>query len=347
LGVPVHSLFPYELETFKYFGCLEAHMLIRLYLFLTRNRYDITHSHLLWSIMMATPMVAACRVPVRLNHEQVYDVGRHVYGKEVILGIRRRRRLSNSLCHHIIAGSNSIQKFACEVEKVPPQKVSLIYNAVDLERLNPVRAAGERQKWRRIWGIPEDSLVVGGIGRLDPQKNFPMFLEVAAEVSVRFPEAMFVIAGDGKDREALEDLARKLGIDQKVLFLGFVKELRELYLVMDLLLFPSLFEGTPLTIFGALAMGLPVVASGVDGIAETLKNERDALLVPPEDKELFVQQVCRLLKDRELAQQLAKSGQETVRRYYSAEVMVGQVEALYLNLLEANQKEFRRARHAR
>jgi glycosyltransferase involved in cell wall biosynthesis len=333
-GVPVHSLFPYELETFKYYGCLEAHMFSRLFLFLTRTRYDVLHSHLLWSIMMATPMGALCRVPVRLNHEQVYDVVRHFSGNEVILGNRRRRHLSNRLCHHIIAGSNSIRNFAYEVEKVPTGKVSLIYNGVDLEQLRPVKVAGEREKWRRTWGIPKDSLVVGGIGRLDPQKNFPMFLEVAAKVSVRFPQAMFVIAGDGKDRESLEDLSRKLGIGEKVIFLGFVKELPELYLVMDLLLFPSLFEGTPLTIFGALAMGLPVVASRVDGIAETLRDERDALLVSPEDKELFVHQVCQLLQNRELAQEIAQTGQQTVRRYYSAEVMVKQVEALYLKLLE-------------
>ena len=126
----------------------------------------------------------------------------------------------------------------------------------------------------------------------------------------------------------------KLGIEKKVIFLGFVKELRELYLVMDLLLFPSLFEGTPLTIFGALAMGLPVIASRVDGIAETLKDGKDALLVPPEDKELFVQHVCKLLQDQNLAQQLAQTGQATVFRHYSAQAMVSQVEALYLQLLE-------------
>jgi len=336
MRIPVHSLFPYDLETFKYFGCLETHMLSRLYLFLKRNPYDLVHSHLLWPIMMATPMAALCGVPVRLNHEQVYDFARHVHGNEVLLGNRRRRRLSNRLCHHIIAGSNSIRNFACEVENITPEKVSLIYNAVDLEQLSPQRAPGERERWRRTWRIPEDSLVVGGIGRLDPQKNFPMFLEVAAALSKRFPQAMFVIAGDGKERDSLEALAQKLGIGRKVLFLGFVKELRELYLVMDVLLFPSLYEGTPLTIFGALAMGLPVVASKVDGIAETLNDGEDALLVPPQDKELFVHQVSRVLQDQNLAQQLAQTGQTTVFKHYSAQAMVTKVEALYLQLLGDN-----------
>jgi glycosyltransferase involved in cell wall biosynthesis len=247
---------------------------------------------------------------------------------------RHLRLLSNRLSHRVIAGSNSIRNDLCAVEKVPSEKISLIYNGVDLEQLDPKMTKRERAKWRRTWGIPKDALVVGGIGRLHPQKNFPLFLEVAVEVSHRFPQAVFVIAGDGEDRALLEDLSRKLGIAEKVRFLGFVKELRELYLVMDVLLFPSLFEGTPLTIFGALAVGLPVVASRVDGIAETLQDGKDAILVPPEHKELFVHQVSRLLEDRQLAQNLAHTGQETVYRSYSAEAMVRQVEEVYLQLFE-------------
>lgn len=333
-GIPIHCLFPYELEGFKYYGGLHAHMLTRLFLFFSQKSYDLVHAHLLWSIMLATPMAALFGAPVRVNHEQVYDFARHSLGREFFVYNSWLRHLSNRLSHHIIAGSNSIRNYLCEVEKVPASKVSLIYNGVDLEQLDPRMTKRERTKWRKTWGIPRDALVVGGIGRLDPQKNFPMFLEVAAEVSARFPQAVFVIAGDGEDRAKLEELTRKLGLEEKVRFLGFVKELRELYLAMDVLLFPSLFEGTPLTIFGALAVGLPVVASRVDGIAETLRDGQDAILAPPEDKELFVDQVCRLLEDRKLAQSLARTGQETVYRSYSAEAMVRQVEEVYLRLLE-------------
>jgi glycosyltransferase involved in cell wall biosynthesis len=253
-GVPVYSLFPEDHKMFKCPGGLSSLLVSKLFLFLTERRYDLVHTHLLWSNMFATPMAALCRVPVRFNHDQAFDFTRYRS-----VGNRGLRAVSNRLAHHIIAGSESIRNFLCRAEKVPPAKVSIIYNSVDLEQLNPAIGVGEKELWRRTWGIPQDALVVGGIGRLDPQKNFPLFLEVAAELSVQFPQAMFVIAGDGNQREHLEDLARKLGIGQKVRFLGFVKELRELYLSMNLLLFPSLFEGTPLTIFGALAMGLPVV----------------------------------------------------------------------------------------
>ena len=323
LGVPVYSLVPHEFAR-------TAIPLIgaKLFMFLAKRRYDLVHTHLLGANVLGSPVAALFKVPVRFNHDQATDDVRYRFFTHRWLDV-----LANRLNHHIIAGSESIRRFLCQEEGVPPSKVSVIHNAVDLELLSPEMDSGVREKWRRAWGLPPDALVIGGIGRLHYQKNFSLFLKVAAEISARFPQAVFVIAGDGPDRASLEDLSRKLGIASKVRFLGFVKELRELYLVMDLLLFPSLFEGTPLTVLGALAVGLPVVASNVDGIAETLADGKDALLVPPEDKELFVRQVCRLLADRELAQRLAQAGQEKVRRHYSAEAMVRQVEALYMKYL--------------
>ena len=303
-------------------------MALRLLRLMTLRQYDLVHSHLLGANILVPPLAALCRT-VCVTHDQVHDDVR--YQSFILRGLDI---LGTQLSHHIIAGSESIGRFLCQEEGVSPDKVSVIHNGVDLERLYPETDPGVREQWRRTWGLPADALVIGGIGRLHYQKNFPLFLEVAAEVSARFPQAVFIIAGDGPERASLEDLSRKLGIASKVRFLGFVKELRELYLVMDLLLFPSLFEGTPLTILGALAMGLPVVASHVDGIAETLTDGEDALLVHPKDRELFVGQVCRLLTDRELAHKLAQTGQEKVRRHYSAEAMVRRVEALYLKYLE-------------
>jgi len=323
-GVPVYSLMP--------FGFWRAFplMALRLLRLMRKRRYDLVHSHLLGANILAPPLAALGKMK-SLTHDQVHDDVR--LNSFILRGLDF---LSVHLTDHTIAGSASIRAFVCQKEKAPPSKVSVIHNGVDLEQLSPEPDSTVRDKWRRIWGLPSDALVVGGIGRLHYQKNFPLFLEVAAEISARFPQAEFVIAGNGPDRASLEDLSRSLGLASKVRFLGFVKELRELYLVLDLLLFPSRFEGTPLTVLGALAMGVPVVASRVDGIAETLEDEKDALLVAPDDKDLFVSQVCRLLADRDLARQLAATGQDKVRRQYSAEAMVRQVEALYLQFLEKN-----------
>jgi hypothetical protein len=172
------------------------------------------------------------------------------------------------------------------------------------------------------------------VGRLHYQKNFRLFLEVAAEVCERVPQAFFVIAGEGSDLAALEELSRQLGIASRVRFLGFVKEMPELYECLDLLLLTSHFEGTPLTVLEAMAMGVPVVASRVDGVAEVLEDGRDAMLVSPGRRDLFVEEICRVLADQGLRQGLARAGQEKARQQFSAEAMVRRVEDLYLRYLE-------------
>jgi glycosyltransferase involved in cell wall biosynthesis len=301
----------------------------RLYRLLARQRYDVVHCHLFGANLLGNSLAALCRVPVRLTHDQTNDVLRHRSFLH-----RQLDMFANRRTHHIVAVSSSIRAFLCQEEGIPADKVSVIYNAVDLERFTPKANGAEREQWRRTWGLPAEALVVGGIGRLHYQKNFPLFLEVAAAVSARIPEAVFVIAGEGPDLAALEELSRKLGLATRVRFLGFIKEMAELYQNLDLLLLTSHFEGTPLTVLEALAMGVPVVASEVDGVAEVLEDGRDACLVPPGRRDLFVEEVCRVLQDRALRQRLSRTGQETVRRHHSAEAMVRQVEDLYLHYLE-------------
>ena len=168
---------------------------------------------------------------------------------------------------------------------------------------------------------------------MKPQKNFTGFLEVAASLSRRLPEVCFVIAGDGPDRTSLENLANRLGITNRVHFLGFVAHMQDLYLASDVLFFPSLFEGTPMAVLEAMASGLPVVASRIDGTAEILTDGIDAFLAPVEQHQVFVQRLAALLQDQALAQRLAKSALAKVRQRFAAPIMVQQVESLYLEHL--------------
>src|SRR3974377_462581 len=98
-------------------------------------------------------------------------------------------------------------------------------------------------------------------------------------------------------------MSRKLGVASRVRFLGFVKEMPEFYQSLDLLLLTSHFEGTPLTVLEAMAMGVPVVASHADGVGDVLEDGKDAILVPPGRRDLFVKGICQLLHDQSLWQQ--------------------------------------------
>jgi glycosyltransferase involved in cell wall biosynthesis len=323
-GVPVYTLVPHAFAR-----AAIPLIFLRLFRFLARNRYDLVHTHLIGANVLAAPLAALYRVPVRFTHDQSNDDVRH--HSFIHRGLDT---LANRLNHHVIAVSSSIRTFLCQEEKLSANNISVIYNSVDLDRFSPEVDSSTKETQRRKWDLSADALIVGGVGRLHYQKNFPLFLEVAAEVCARMPQAIFVIVGEGPERTALEELSRKLGIASRVHFLGFVKEMPELYQSLDLLLLTSHFEGTPLTVLEAMAMGVPVVASKVDGVAEVLVDGRDAFLVPPGNRDLFVKGICQIFQNQGLWQQLSRAGQEKARQQFSAEAMVRQVEALYLQYLE-------------
>jgi glycosyltransferase involved in cell wall biosynthesis len=323
-GVPVRTLVPQGFTR-----AAIPFIFLRLFRLLAHNHYDVVHTHLIGANVLAAPLAALYRVPVRFTHDQTHD---DVRGYSFIH--RWLDALANRLNHHVIAVSSSIQTFLCRQERIPASKISVIYNSVDLLRFSPKNDPSARQEARQKWGLPADALIVGGVGRLHYQKNFPLFLEVAAKVCARLPQALFVIAGEGPERAALEEMSRKLGIASRVRFLGFVPEMPKLYQGLDLLALTSHFEGTPLTVLEAMAMGIPVVASRVDGVAEVLEDGQDALLVPPGNRDLFVEPICRVLQDRSLRQRLAQTGKKKARQHFSAEAMVRQVEELYLQYLE-------------
>jgi glycosyltransferase involved in cell wall biosynthesis len=235
---------------------------------------------------------------------------------------------TNRFSSHVCAVSASTRDFLVKHEHLPPARISLVYNGVDLRRFLPPETKPRLERF-----------VVLGVGRLHPQKNFSMFLEVAAELTRRKFPVEFRLAGTGPDEQMLRSLARSLGISDKVHFLGHVTDTRSLYGGADALLMTSKYEGTPLTVLEAMAMRLPIVAPRLDGIGEILKNEEDALLIEPPDCEHFSAAIIRLIEQPEFAARLAKKAENKVRTRFSAQAMAAQVEAVYDICMAATEDE--------
>ena len=243
-GIPLHSLSPQ-----KYFPWYAA----SLPALLLRGGFDILHCHLVASNIIAKPLGRLCRVPVVLNHDHTNDDYRANDRLRLALDT-----LSNRLASHIIAVSDSCRRFLIERERVPAEKITLVQNAIDLRRYSP--ACGTRFEARKALGLPENGTVVAGVGRLNPQKNFSLFIRIAAAVLKRHPQAVFVLAGEGPEDGLLRRLAVECGLGEQVHFCGYVPDTRQVYLAADILLMPSLFEGLPMTLLEAMAMKVPVVA---------------------------------------------------------------------------------------
>ncbi|MEQ1861184.1 MAG: glycosyltransferase [Chthoniobacteraceae bacterium] len=304
LGVPVHSLSPRK--------WLPVY-LPRLASLILRRKPRILHCHLFGSNWIAKPLAALLGVPVRINHDQCNDALR--YEKP---WARWLDTWTNRFSSHVCAVSASTRDFLVKRECLAPGRVSLVYNGVDLARFDP-----PARKPRL------DRFVVLGVGRLHSQKNFALFLEVAAELTRRGHAVEFRLAGTGPEEAALRTKARELGIGDRVQFLGHVHETPPLFAGADALLMTSKFEGTPLTLLEAMAMRLPIVAPRLDGIGEILRNEEDALLVEPPERDDFVRSVERLIHSADFSTRLADAAHVKVRERFSAEAMAAQVEAIY------------------
>jgi glycosyltransferase involved in cell wall biosynthesis len=127
----------------------------------------------------------------------------------------------------------------------------------------------------------------------------------------------------------LREKAAALGIASRVTFSGYVSDTRLVYLASDVLLMPSRYEGLPMTLLEAMAMGLPVVASKLDGIAEVIGDGEEGFLVPPTDAALFVERTASLLTDTKLSSCIAKNARAKIEARFSVERMTSAVEDIY------------------
>lgn len=242
-------------------------------------------------------------------------------------------RVLSPMTHTALAVSNSVREFLVSRRYVHPSKLRLIYLGAPLSQFEPAGPA-EVAQLKESLGIPEDSPVVGTVGRIDTQKGLTYLIKAGKSVFSRIPNARFVIVGDGPKMEELQSEAKELGIQENILFIGHRNDVQLIQSMIDIQAFPSLWEGTPLTIFEAMAMGLPIVSTGVDGLGEVLEDGKSALIVPPAESKALADAIVRLLQDRNLALSLASGARESGRKYDISQT-VRNMETLYDELCDS------------
>lgn len=167
---------------------------------------------------------------------------------------------------------------------------------------------------RRALNLPLNVPLVGNAGWLIPRKRFDVFLETAAKISKRFPDAHFVIAGDGPERTRLEALAEDLKLKGKVTWTGWIGQMEQFHQSLDVLLFNSDWDAMGLTPLEAAAQGVPVVASVVNGgLKEIISSPEWGILLDRHDPEQLAEAAGRLLENPEAARKLGQAGREHIR----------------------------------
>lgn len=315
LEVPVRRVVPLPL------GLTGARRVPALARLLRRERPAVFHAHMSSPVACKWALAAAvlARVPAVLGTVQVGE-----YEPPDRSAYCQLRALARGVDRYL-AVSRAIAAELVERLDWPAEKIEVVYNAVDAERFAVAPPPGLREELGGGEGRP----LVLTPARLNAQKGHPTLFEAIAKV----PDAVFALAGDGPEREPLEALARRLGIADRVRFLGRREDIPQLLAVSDVFALPSLYEGSSLAVLEAMAAGIPIVSSAIGGTDELIEDGRSGLLVPPGDAEALATALRRLLAEPDLGAEMAARARERVDAGLRREQIAGRVTGVYRELL--------------
>jgi glycosyltransferase involved in cell wall biosynthesis len=233
-------------------------------------------------------------------------------------------------CGALIAVSEAVREAILRVSPDLAERSTVIYNGTDLTPFADVRRGHAAA--RALLGYDSGAFVVGGVARLDPRKGLDLLLQAAALTLDHLPGLQVVIVGDGPERGRLESLARVLGLEARVRFVGEQRDVRPYLAALDLFAAPSRTEGMGLAIVEALAAGVPVAAARVGGIPEVLQNGTAGWLVDGADPRAWAQAIARAAALPGERQRLSLVGPARAR-VFAIEITRRRLEAVYDRLL--------------
>jgi glycosyltransferase involved in cell wall biosynthesis len=240
-----------------------------------------------------------------------------------------------------IAVSESTAEFTIRARQMPAERTKVVYLGAPLDEFARARSAEEVAAARAALGIETGTVAVGTVTRLMPSKGNQYLVDAVPEITRRQPRARVLIIGEGELQNELKAQAQALGLQKRLTFLGFQRDVAAVLAALDIVVFPSLWEGTPLTAFEALAAGKPIVATDADGLLDILTDRKDALIVPKRNAGALARAVIDLIEQPGLAERLSHAAKETGTRYDIA-AFVRKMERLY-EILHTTSRATRRA----
>jgi len=241
-------------------------------------------------------------------------------------------RLTSGLDDKVIAVCEAVRQAEIVSSKIPAEKVVTIYNGINPLPFTPASIDTSR-KIRNGLGIRDDELVLGAIGRLEPQKGFFDLISSLAHIKAKFNSVRLLIVGEGELRDTLELQINNHNLSGTIKFTGLRNDVPEILTALDVFVSPSLWEGLPNVILEAMAAGKPVVATSVGGTPEAIVDGETGLLIPPRNPEALASAIIRLLKNPELRTKMGRAGKERVLKQFSILRMVTKTQQLYKELM--------------
>lgn len=225
----------------------------------------------------------------------------------------------------IVANSRDVADYYIRKEGIAAEKISIIENGLDVDRLQPK----DPESFRRRLEIPAGARIIGTAGRLAPQKAVDNLIQAFARLAAEDADLHCLIAGAGPLQSDLQKQIDTAGLSKRCRLIGYVDPVADLLANLNVFVLASDFEGSPNILQEAMAMERPSVGTDVPGTRETIRDRETGLLVPPQRPDLLAGAISALLNDEELRNVLATRGRADVLDRFSMGRMVGRYEALY------------------
>jgi glycosyltransferase involved in cell wall biosynthesis len=281
----------------------------RILRFLERERIDLIVCNLNKDVRVAGLAARIAGFPVVIARHGVQLCGRSW----------KHRLTLTRLADGILTNTEAIRRAYASYGWFGPDFVRVIYNGIEHKsQVRPLDFARE---------FPGKTVVLSA-GRLAHQKGYPFLIEAAALLRDR-DDLQFLVAGRGSDEGRLKAHVRRLGLESRFRFLGYLDDPDPALAGCDCFVLPSLFEGMPNAVMEAMALGKAVILTDVNGARELVEDERSGLIVPPGDPSALASAIRRAADDRDLRVRLGREAQIRVRERFTLEAMIGHLEAYF------------------
>ncbi|NCC52554.1 MAG: glycosyltransferase family 1 protein [Spartobacteria bacterium] len=288
------------------YGKMDPRNLFKLIRLVRDEQVDIIHAHGYGACMWARIAGMLLRKPVIVH-------GRCNYGT-VPLYQRPVEWLLGPWTRHGFAVSESTRQFCIKKRYIPETAIEVLYNGIPLENITPASSAFLTD-FRAEMGAPVPDIVIGIVGRLEAHKGHLDAFQALQTVLKHYPNTRLWVVGDGAFEDELSTWVREQRLEDHIRFTGFRGDVLQVIQCFDIQLFPSHQEGTPNTLFEAMAVGNPVIASTADGQGEILEDRKTALLFAPGDTAAMAEHIRYLIEHPEERERLGSAGKEKVQTF--------------------------------
>lgn len=316
--------------------------LIRMIWYLQREKFDIVHTHNPKTGLLGQIAAKIVRTPIIINtvHGFYFHDNMNPWVRKFYIFWEKIA----ALCSDLIFSENSEDIQIALNEKIcAKKKIRYLGSGVDLSYFDPklVKSEQIREKKREIGLESGKDNIVGIVGRLVYEKGYLEFFRAAKIIKQKISNVKFLVIGpmEKEKKDAVDlNIVKELGIQNDVLYLGIIKDIPEVYSIMDVVVLPSYREGFPRTLMEASAMGKPMVATNIRGCREVIENGKTGILVPLKNQEELASGILELLRNKKKAKEMGLAARRCAEEHFNEEEVMRRLKSEYRKLIELKLK---------